>query len=184
MSRSVRTFTRGQSLTGPAFRTQLNDTVNAINALRQDAGDAGFTGFPASLTRMYLFTQFGPNDTTDQDWIVCTELRDDGTTPGTENVRIALPFLLRRTPFDGGSRAGISYTYTNNFTRSANDGSGAVEEIIVPSFEVGDVIFATEVYPHTRVREDATDGNSQWLTLLMENDGRMWSRDANSSGGT
>lgn len=184
-TRGLRTFPRGMNLRSGAFRDQLNDIVHASNTARGQYTGQGASDFRGlSTSKMFLFTQFGPNDLTDRDFIVGVELFEDGSSFGLTNIKIAMPFLLRRTPFDAGSRAGISYTYTNNFTRSADDGGGPVEEIIVPSFEVGDVIFAHNAFPHTRVHTDASDPGSPWITLQMENDGRMWSRDVSTSGGT
>jgi len=48
------------------------------------------------------------------DYIVCRFI--EGEHEGTVDVKIAKPFLLQKTPFDGVSRSGVTYTYTDDAT--------------------------------------------------------------------
>ena len=179
-SKRTELFSEGEILSAE----KLNRLVQPFNDAQVPVTSSREEAAPTLQVEPYLFTGFGTDTNTDWDWLLATKLHPDGVNFDTRNTRIALPFLLRRSPFDGGTRAGISYTYTDNVTRDADDGGGAVQEIIVPSFEVGDIIFAVRTRPHTRVRIDRTDATSGWVPYLMLNDGRMWSRDAMSSGGT
>jgi hypothetical protein len=78
------------------------------------------------------------------DYIVCHYW--DGTTEGTDLYYIAKPWLLRRTPFDGLARNGITYTYLTDVRRFANDGVESEYQVVVPSWVSGDVISARRGY--------------------------------------
>ena len=64
------------------------------------------------------------------DYLIC--YRWDGTEEDDTEIEVAKPFLLRRTPFDGASRDGISYTYTATDARTATNGSDTEDQVIVP----------------------------------------------------
>ncbi len=48
------------------------------------------------------------------DYLVCRAT--DGVTDGEVDIKVAKPYLLQKTPFDGVSRAGVTYTYTDGAT--------------------------------------------------------------------
>ena len=48
------------------------------------------------------------------DYLVCRAT--DGVTDGDVDIKVAKPYLLQKTPFDGVSRAGVTYTYTDAAT--------------------------------------------------------------------
>lgn len=54
-----------------------------------------------------------------------------------EQVTVAKPCYLRQTPWDGTTYDGVTYTYTNSQTRSANDGGsgGPTTEVVYPSYD-------------------------------------------------
>ena len=76
----------------------------------------------------------------------------------------------------------ITYTYTDHHTRDADDGGGAVEEILVTSFESGLNEFTAirNIHRGTGVKTSAGE-RVEWLML---NQGGMWSRDSSTTGGT
>lgn len=93
-----------------------------------------------------------------------------------DQTYIAKPYLLRRTPFDGASRNSIDYTYTDNVTRTATDADSNTEtQVVVPSYVVGDIIYATRAIDGgTGVELVTTQGRIavEWLDLNV--DGRAW----------
>lgn len=100
-----------------------------------------------------------------QDYLICN-------APGeSEAINVALPYLLRRTPFDGLTRDGITYTYSSNTVRSATGSPGTETQTIVPSYVANDQIFATR-YP--RYGTGVTN-----VFFIDENrDGRAWAKQA------
>ncbi len=70
---------------------------------------------------------------------------DNITGAGSTAVYIAKPWLLRRTPFDGHSRNGISYSYSiDGLSRTASRSGISETESITPSYQVGDLIYAAQ----------------------------------------
>ena len=71
----------------------------------------------------------------------------------TEDKLIALPYLLRKTPFDGEERNGVEYTYTDqsgeisttNRTATVPAQNYAEAQTIIPNYVEGDTIFCQYV---------------------------------------
>jgi hypothetical protein len=116
------------------------------------------------------------------DYLLCWT-DDGGTTsiPVWTNqplVLVAKPWLLRRSPFDTLTRAGITYTYDDDSTRVAADEDDHEEDqVVVPSYAEGDVIYATAavaggVMVRRVASEPASDVVAEWLDLNV--DGRAW----------
>jgi hypothetical protein len=109
-------------------------------------------------------------------------MRWDGTNQIGEAVRVAVPYLLRSTPFDGETRNLITYVYdftADPIERTATNASTSETEdqVIVPSFQYGDTIYAFgSVDGGTGVLADLGDGNLEDVTYLMLSDGRAWSQ--------
>lgn len=93
----------------------------------------------------------------------------DGTTEGADSIIIAKPYLLRRTPFHGQTRNGVTYSYTNAYTRTASkSGEDNITEIITTSYQAGDII---------RAIPGPTDVTYEDEVVMLEdanNDGRDW----------
>jgi len=99
----------------------------------------------------------------------------DGTTEGTVDVKVAKPYLLRRTPFDGETRDGITYTYSSAVEREADDGADTEDQVIVDSYIEDDIIYAIRrISGGTDVTVSTVD--LQWLDLNI--DGRYWAKKA------
>jgi hypothetical protein len=82
----------------------------------------------------------------DGDFLVCVPADENvgNALPSYGSVRVAKPYLLRRTPFDGKSRAGITYYYDSAYQRRAYDEDNHTEtQIIVPPYVAGDTIYTT-----------------------------------------
>ncbi|MDL5055722.1 hypothetical protein QQ056_19520 [Oscillatoria laete-virens NRMC-F 0139] len=99
--------------------------------------------------------------------LICT--RWTGSEWSTILEKVAKPFLLRSSIT---TRNGISYSFSNPFTRIATQGSNTETQVIVPSYVANhDEIFAVPV-THTGVTESGRE-----LTLMDINvDGRAWAK--------
>lgn len=85
------------------------------------------------------------------DYVVCRlwyPAADSGAgVEGTVDVNIAKPYLLRRTPFDGvaitypGAQV-ITYTYTQHYSRSADDTVDTETQVMTPRYFVNEQILA------------------------------------------
>jgi hypothetical protein len=94
----------------------------------------------------------------------------DGTTLGDDIVKIAKPWLLRKTPFISGYQ-GITFTYTGYTTRSATLSGTTETQVVVPAYNVNDIIYATKGVAGGLAM---TDPDIEWADLNI--DGRAWAR--------
>ncbi|GAG50176.1 unnamed protein product, partial [marine sediment metagenome] len=107
------------------------------------------------------------------DYLTCrtwNPLVDSGEE-GSVNIKVAKPYLLRRTPFDGESitygEQTIDYSYTSSHERHADDGVDDEDQIIVPAYFVDDEILA--------VRNMAGgSGIDEIIWEDINNAGRFW----------
>ncbi len=111
------------------------------------------------------------------DYIIVNEYRvyPAPTTPvvGTTNILVAKPWLLRRTPFDGQVRDGVSYTYDNDQQRVAVVGPDSRTEHVTPAYVVGDVVYCLQlVFGGT-----AVESGGVIIGALEIAGGRMWAAD-------
>jgi len=126
----------------------------------------GIVIFPVSELLIKMFKVVS----VEADYLICHSW--DGTTEGTTPITVALPYLLRRTPFDFLTRKNITYTYTTNIEREADNGDDTETQVIVASYEIGDIIYGSQgVLGGTGVIDTAGDSVS-WLDLNI--DGRYW----------
>lgn len=109
------------------------------------------------------------------DYLVCLPLNVGAADRAANYVAVAKPPLLRRTPYDGATRNGISYTYTGANTRTADDGSSTEDQIITDDYVAGDEIHAYQVLGGTGV----TDADGYRVIWADNNaDGRFWAKSA------
>ena len=108
----------------------------------------------------------------------------DGMAKGDDEILVALPYLLRKTPFDkatrvGPDRAGISYEYSDFHLRVAtNEDDDTEDQILVASYEEDDIIFAMKgIFSNTSVYHDPGADEEPVIWLDMNNDGRFWALD-------
>lgn len=121
-------------------------------------------------------------DRLDTDVIICFTW--NGIEKGTDEIKVALPFLLRQTPFDvttriGAARAGIEYEYSDNNKRLATNVDDEEEDqIIVDSYEVDDIIFAMKgIFGGTSLYHDDPTNEKPVVWLDTNVDGRYWALD-------
>ena len=85
------------------------------------------------------------------DWLECTRY-DIGDT-----VNVTKPYSLQKTPFDGKTVGGVTYSYTNNQCRTATSSSGSEVQVVSPPYLVksgyseGDVVYIRWVSNGTNV---------------------------------
>jgi len=115
----------------------------------------------------------------ESDFILCAEDVTAQAAAGGVNaantVRVAKPYLLRKTPWHGKVRAGKTLTWTAVNTRTALDSLGLSEEqVIVPAYEIGDVLLVTRgLARDVEITPDAQDPTTtEWQDL--NTDGRGW----------
>lgn len=183
----LRRWQRGDPLTAK----HLNEPVDAI--VRLHAGVAPPSqvrsrGNPApfEVRAFKVLADLSDDDPSVQGDYVWCERQGGSTSSEGEGDRIAVakPYLLRRTTWDteanGGdaeSRNGVTYEYTSGYERTATITATGQEEdqIIVPSYQAGDVIYAVRgVMGGTGVEIDNNGDTTavEWLDLNA--DGRMW----------
>lgn len=100
--------------------------------------------------------------------------------------KIALPSLLRRTPFDFGlddsitdpRGDGIKYTYTTNIERLADSGAKTETQVIQPSYLEDDIIYAQlSIIGGTAVTTSENNEEPETIFFLDINvDGRAWAK--------
>lgn len=161
---------RGDSLTAKKF----NEPVDAINRMtrgialpqqvRKQATGRG------SVVQRFKYVSFA------RDSIICVAW--DGTTAGTENVEIARPEDLQRSPLDGQTRNGITYTYSSGFKRTATKGAESEVQIITPSYVAGDIIYGATNIVGQPFKVAAAVGfkTVEWLDINCA--GRAWAKEA------
>ena len=111
------------------------------------------------------------------DYIVCTAWNTVTSLAVGSTVNIAKPYLLRRTPFDGvtitfPNAQDIAYTYTENGTRTANDGTSSQSEILTPQYTVGELLIA---FTGMSGGSGVTVSDSMLVWMDVNTGGRQWS---------
>lgn len=108
------------------------------------------------------------------EYLECFTLLDG--EPTEQQVNVAKNWRLRRSSFDGKTRAGITYTYIDQRTRMADNGVTQIFEVIISSFQAGDIIIARP-FPGGGLTVEDDDEN----VLIWEDtnrDARDWAKRA------
>ncbi len=104
----------------------------------------------------------------------------DGVTEGSTTVKIAKPYLLRKTPFHDKTIDGLTFTITGSQRRTVTRTAGGTlteQQRIIPVYRdavddyIGDIVYAIEV-DNLNITDDGTV--IRWLDLNV--DGRQWGR--------
>ena len=138
--RGLQPWYRGDPLTA----NKLNQPVDVLNALGGTAPPSQKLENPLNFFKVQAFKVVR----VEVDYVV--GLTWDTHEKGVDEVKIALPFLLRQKPFDELQERTISlrqlvltYEYTDNVTRTATNADDEEEDqTIVPSYEEDDIIYA------------------------------------------
>lgn len=84
---------------------------------------------------------------------------------------VALPFLLRRTPFHGLTVEGITYAYTDIGERTATDAeSNEEDQVITPSYYEGEQIVSA------RLSARISSGGKLMEWIDLNSAGRTWAK--------
>jgi hypothetical protein len=79
----------------------------------------------------------------DDDFLICYMLHPETGAPIEKEINVAKPYMLRLTTFDGETRNGVTYAYSDPQTRTASkSGEDDITERITPSFQADDIIRA------------------------------------------
>ena len=123
----------------------------------------------------------------EQDVIICNTW--NGIQQGTDEIKVAMPFLLRRTPFDEVTRtdpvrAGITYEYSDfNLRLATNEDDEEEDQILVASYEPNDIIFAMKgIFGGTSLYHDDPTNEIPVIWLDTNVDGRFWALDDDPPG--
>jgi hypothetical protein len=105
-----------------------------------------------------------------EDWLRCRSW--DGTTEGTDDVYVARPYTMRRTPYDGQTIDGKTYSFliqSGVLTRHIVFSDSSFErQKITPPYLVNDIIYATTT------PTEVTVSGSPVALLDINCDGRAW----------
>jgi hypothetical protein len=157
-------FNKGKPIKA-ATLNQLVDKSNDKNAVQSNLKSKAPSGRQA--IGLFEFVSM------DGDFINCYSFVGDSVT--TDLIKIAKPYQLRRTPFDGETYNSIDYTYTSDIQRSATQSPDTETQVVVPAYVVGDLIFAV-LYPlgGTGAKDNSSDP-VWWQDLNI--DGRAWAKE-------
>lgn len=109
-----------------------------------------------------------------EDIIICHTW--DGAEEGEDDIAVARPYLLRKTPFDGQSRGDFSFVYEREDKRvSTNLEDETEDQILVDSYDEGEVIFALNGIQGGTDLLDDNEEVVQWVDMNF--DGRYWAQD-------
>lgn len=136
---------------------EINRIVAAIRGVPLPSGQGAAAH--ATLLRPFRYKSH------DGEHLVCRAF--DGDVEGAVDVLVGLPYTLRQL----ASRAGLDFTYSSPFAREADDGSETEDQVLVPSYEVNDVIYAARVLGGTQLVDD----DDYVVAFIDVNvDGRQW----------
>ena len=126
---------------------KLNEPVDAIQRIIADVAaprQIRATSQPAGSGSGSLSAQWFQIKTIADDYLVCNEW--DGDEASDEDIYVARPYELRKTPFDGETVNGYAFSYNTLATERTSTGGGDSEDqVIVPEYFVGQIILAIEL---------------------------------------
>jgi len=164
-------FSRGMRSIPAAQLNQLVDSVTRLTVGTNKAKQLrpGKTAVPwFTVHRLSLVAIYG-------DYLACETL---GYTPVTINV--AKPPQLQRTPFDGETVNGVTYTYSTDTTRTADDGVETEDQVVTEDYVIGGDIYA--LGPIVNGTGVVTEGGSPVAVAYIQiAESRAWAKVAASA---
>jgi hypothetical protein len=120
-------------------------------------------GSPGAV--MFLITSIG------NDYLTCTNYHTE------ETAYLFKPYLLQRTPFDGKTVNGVSYSYASAVTRTASKaGEDDEEHKVTPDYVVGQPVYGAPICSgmseKVGVYEPEAGAAVPWVDINV--DGRVW----------
>lgn len=122
-------------------------------------------GAPVNAAQPYRVMSVG------DDHLVCQAWDWDTATASGVNVNVAKPYGLRKSTSDGTTQNGITYTFTNGYTRTADDGDEETQ-IIVPAYDLYDDNIIMVSVGNTGV----TVGEERLILKDDNDDARAWAK--------
>jgi len=120
---------------------------------------------PMPMTRRFKIASVAGN------YLVCNPYAVDGTVITSQSINIARPYELQTSL---AAWNGLTFSYTDNQSRSATDGTNTEPQVIVPAYVVGDQIMA-ECMPHGGT--GVTDSSGKKVNWMDSNrGGRAWAK--------
>ena len=155
----INRFRKGQTALGERHLNSIVDGLNRLSGInaptqKQPRGKSGGSA-------VLVLTLVTHND----DYLVCEDA-------DLNTVNVAKPYELRRTPFDGETIGGVTYTYASASEREAVGGFDAETQFITPAYVVGAEIFA--------LASQGSTGVTSAETYIEMNQGRAWAYDPNA----
>lgn len=111
----------------------------------------------------------------------------DGFTEGTVDIKVAKPYILRKTPFHSKTLTvngnTLTYSYTSGTQRTVTKGSNSETQVIIPGYvATGSGYQGNQIYVircDSGVILNPGQQAEERLTLMDVNaDGRMWAKSA------
>jgi hypothetical protein len=161
---------------GVLLRERAADTVGGRGILVRRFGDSlaiesAVSPAYGQQSRMALFRVKSESG----DYLTCRTWHAFTESEGPADVYVAKPYILQRTPFDGVTitypSGNITYTYTQDYERSANDGTDTKTQVVTPRYYVNEVIVAARgIAGGTGIT--VSESNVVWQDI--NTCGRMW----------
>lgn len=112
------------------------------------------------------------------DHLVCRTW--DGTNEGTVDIKVAKPYILRRTPFHGKTLTvngnTLTYSYASGTQRTVTKSGGSETQIIVPGYvATGSGYQGNQVWA-ARCDAGVTVSGETVFLVDVNIDGRMWAK--------
>ena len=154
---------------------ELQDMHAEINRLRQMVGTqpsqhpraAGGAATSVAI-QPYIVNSMGVDYVWARPW--------DGEDEGSTTYKVALPYMLRSTPFNGKTVHGIAYIYLGNTYRRAQIPNEVEYQVIVPGYQTGDMIYVVNMA--NALLKDPGGSTMVGITRLDLNvDGRAWAEE-------
>lgn len=146
---------------------RLSIITKNVNALKESFGAprqrSGAENQTIPVTKRFRVVSL------ETDYLVCNEW--NGIEQGGVEILVAMPYLLRRSPFDGLSRNQIAYSYLSDSTRTASGAAGEETQVITPSYVSDDEIVALKNVSGG-VGVIGPDDPLEWIDINV--DARAW----------
>lgn len=161
----IQRFKAGQRRLSAGHLNQLVDGVNRLSSGINPAIQPRVFGRSGAAVQVLTLV------THEDDHLVCED-EDENT------VYVAKVYELRRTPFDGETIDGVTYTYTSASEREADNGVDDPEtQFITPDYRAGAEIYASKVIGETGLYVDPEADPLVPITYIELNQGRAWAWD-------
>lgn len=152
---------------------KLNELVDVSNRIIRDGGYYPQQVIPTAGSKKKSITKQYKIASIEGDYLVCNPF--NGVETGLESIKVAKPPLLRTSL---ASRDELTFSYSDNQTRVADDGSNTETQVVVPSYVVGDVIYAKNNIVGGTGVSVVVNGAVTPIEWIIDGDSRAWAKQA------